>query len=282
MIIPRDLHDIPEWRYIGREAALARHLIGTGVTALGHANYADKVGDYYTAFFGLSIGLERLAKLIFVADYAIDHAGKMPDEMIVRKYGHGLSRLMNAVDVVGAKYEFKLEYGRPTSSIVVKIVECLDAFADASRGRYANFGALGDPSLGTEEPVGRWWSDVAEDILAAHFYGKPVEARVRQQAGLVDAMMSRFSVVLHTDEKGGAMQDIYTASFRTGQTVVVQKYGRFYSLTLVRWLCDVLSSISRMAFCDYNLTPFFGVWEHFYGYRVDDSFLKRRKVWPLV
>jgi hypothetical protein len=35
---------------------------------LGRANYANKFGEYYTAFFGLSIGLERLAKLVLVAD----------------------------------------------------------------------------------------------------------------------------------------------------------------------------------------------------------------------
>ena len=70
--------EIPEWHAISRECALVRHLIGSGVTALGQANYADKRGEYYTAFFGLSVGLERLAKLILVADYAITKAAECP------------------------------------------------------------------------------------------------------------------------------------------------------------------------------------------------------------
>jgi hypothetical protein len=68
--------DIPEWHALRREATLVRQLVGAGVTALGRANYADKKGDYYTAFFGLSIGLERLVKLILVADYAISNSGR--------------------------------------------------------------------------------------------------------------------------------------------------------------------------------------------------------------
>ena len=38
----KNLWDIPEWHAIGREAALVRHLVGSGVTALGRANYADQ------------------------------------------------------------------------------------------------------------------------------------------------------------------------------------------------------------------------------------------------
>jgi hypothetical protein len=50
--------DAPEWHALKREAALVRHLLGSGVTSLGRANYADNMGEYYTALFGLSVGLE--------------------------------------------------------------------------------------------------------------------------------------------------------------------------------------------------------------------------------
>jgi hypothetical protein len=100
--------DIPEWHAIRREAALARHLVGSGVTALGRAGYADKFGEYYTAFFGLSVGPERLCKLALVADHAISHNGRMPEERVVRRFGHKLVDLMDAVDAVA--HEHKLSY----------------------------------------------------------------------------------------------------------------------------------------------------------------------------
>lgn len=68
--------EAPEWHALGREASLVRYLIGSGATAIGRANYADKMGEYYTAFFGLSVGLERLSKLILVARYAIENRGR--------------------------------------------------------------------------------------------------------------------------------------------------------------------------------------------------------------
>jgi hypothetical protein len=142
----RDPWDIPEGHALRREAALVRHLLGSGATALGRANYADKMGEYYTAFFGLSVGLERLAKLILVTDHVISHDGRMPEQKVVQKYKHNLIALMDAADAVAQTHNLRLKYSRPTTAICTKIVQCLDAFADAGRGRYANFAALGDPN----------------------------------------------------------------------------------------------------------------------------------------
>lgn len=273
--------DIPEWHALGREAALVRHLIGSGATALGRANYADQMGEYYTAFFGLSVGLERLAKLILVADYAITHDGSMPEEREVRKFGHKLLDLANAVDEVTNTRNLDLRYTRPTTQISEKILECLDAFADARRGRYANFASLDEPNLSSEEPIGKWWDEVAEAILQQHYYGKSSQRRVEANAEVIDYFMSPISMVRHTDENGRAMQDVKSASIRTGQTKIVQRLGRYYALTIARWLSDVLSTIAHTACYQHNVGGFFGINEYFYTYTVDDSFLKTRKVWPL-
>lgn len=273
--------DIPEWRALGREAALVRHLLGSGATALGKANYADKIGEYYTAFFGLSVGLERLAKLILVTDYAMSNEGKMPSEKVVRKFGHKLIVLLDAVDEISRKWSVNLRYSRPASSISWKIIECLDAFADARRGRYANFASLDDPNLSSEEPIKKWWDTVAKEILQHHYYGTPVQRRVEANAGVIDSLMSPISMVLYTDESGTTMQDVKSASIRTGQTDVVQRYGRYYVLSIVRWLSELLSELTDNACYQKNIDCFFGVSEYFSSFTVDDTFLKTRKIWPL-
>ncbi|MER9263252.1 hypothetical protein NKI63_01530 [Mesorhizobium sp. M0410] len=274
--------DIPEWHSVRRESALVRHLIGSGATALGRANYADQVGEYYTAFFGLSVGLERLAKLILVADHAIANAGQMPDERVVRRFRHNLTDLMEAAHKVADKQALKLDFPRPTNAISPKIIECLDAFADAGRGRYANFAALGDPNLGQHDPIGKWWGEVAELILKEHYYGKETQKRVEGRASMVDAVMSPISMVLYINEIGDTMQDVLTSSIRTGQTKLVQRFGRYYALMVVRWLSEVFSELSRSACYTHKVEAFFGVWEYFQTYTVDDSFLKTRRNWPLA
>lgn len=273
--------EILEWHSIGREAALVRHLIGSGATALGRANYADKIGEYYTAFFGLSVGLERLAKLILVADYSISNKGQMPSERVVRKFGHNLVDLMDAADASATNHALKIRYARPTAPISTKIIECLDAFADAGRGRYANFAALGDPNLGQEEPIRKWWGEVAELILKEYYYGKPIQAQVEGRASVIDTLLAPVSMVLHINEAGDAMRDVRTSSIRTGQTDLVQRHGRYFVLTVARWLSEVFSALSQSACYAHDIDAFFGANEYFHTYTVEDQFLKTRKIWPL-
>ena len=278
----QNLQDTPEWHSLRREAALVRHLIGSGVTSLGKASYGNNIGEYYTAFFGLSTGLERLAKLCIVADYAIAHNGQTPTTL--SRFGHNLVRLLNRVDNVTAERSLNLAYPRPTTQISNAIVQCLDAFADARRGRYANFSALSDPNLRQQEPVSKWWREVAEPILAEHYYGRRVQRNVEARARVVDNVLSPHSKVLHTDETGNALRDVFSASMRTGQSEkIVQPYGRFYVLSIVRWLSDVFSHMSRAACYEHHIHAFFGVWEYLDTYRVnDDSYLRTRKTWPLA
>lgn len=273
--------EAPEWHALGREASLVRHLIGSGATAIGRANYADKMGEYYTAFFGLSVGLERLSKLILVTRYAIENRGRMPDERVVRKYGHKLIDLTNEVEDISEKMQLSLSYSRPRQDVPQKILECLDSFADARRGRYANFASLDNPNLSANEPINKWWGEVAECILKEHYYGKPAQRRVEGNAELIDAMISPFTMVIHTNERGDTMLNVKSASIRTGQNAIVQKWGRYHSLTIARWLATVLSELSHIACYKHGIEVFFGLNEYFNSYTVDDSFLKNRKLWPL-
>jgi hypothetical protein len=247
---------------------------------LGQANYADKIGDYYTAFFGLSVGLERLAKLILVTDHAISNGGQMAEQKVVRKFGHKLIGLLNTADAAAQKHKLTLDYQRPTSPIGAKIIECLDAFADAGRGRYANFAALGDPNLGQEEPIGKWWGEVAELILKEHYYGKSAQKRIEAKAKEVETLISP-AVSFRFNETGQAMNDIVSSSIRTGQTALVQQYGRYYALAEVRWLANVFSELSSAA-CSNKIDAFCGTWEYLQDYMVGDKCLKTRKIWPLT
>lgn len=276
-----DPWDIPEWHFIRQEAMLVRHLIGAGATAIGQANYANKKGEYYRAFFELSVGMERLAKLILVVDYALTHAGKLPDEKHVRQFGHDLKSLFAAVEQVCTARALKLDYPRPTDAVATAIIVNLDAFADAKRGRYANFGALANPQTAQHEPVAKWWNEVAEAILQDRYYGKPVQQKVEGNARAIGMWLGPVSMVQHTTETREELNDLEIASRRTGQTEIVQKWTRFHALTIARWLSDVYRELAEHAVYQKNHDAFFGSWEFFDTYRVDNDFMKSRKTWPL-
>lgn len=274
---------IPEWKALHREASLVSQILGSGATALGRASYGSGFGEYYTAFFGLSIGIERLAKLILVADYALENNGALPGQSVVREYGHKLKELIAQVDVIAGKRGISVPYIGPDHSICAAVVNCLDAFSDASRGRYANFEAIGNPSFNpANEPVNKWWTEVVEPILDMHYRGRRAEDGVKQRAAIIDAMIGDFTSVLHTDETGTVMSDLATASERTGQTKWAQKYGRFYTLSVVRWLAHIFDEMTHTAGYEPGLDSLFGHYEFFQTYTVDDDFLLTRKVWPLT
>ncbi len=272
---------MPEWHALHREASLVNQLIGSGATALGRASYADGFGEYYTAFFGLSIGIERQAKLILSSDYAIDHAGALPGSTVVKGYGHDIKKLCAKADEIAGKRNLALTYPKPDDPICWQVVECLASFAEASKGRYANFEVIGNPAFDpANEPVERWWISVIEPILDKHYRGRSAEARVRHNAQIIDAMIGGFTSVRHFDERGRSMTDVATASERTGQTERARKYGRFYTLCVVRWLAEIFTELTQDAGYTDTLAVLFGHHEFFVTYRNPDNFLLNRKRWP--
>jgi hypothetical protein len=274
--------DLPEWHALRREATLVSQLVGVGATALGQASYASGLGHYYTAFFGLSVGIERLAKLVLVAEHILANDGNPPQQSAFRAYGHNLVSLADAVHQVSQKRNLKLKYQRPADAISKAVLDCLNSFASASHGRYANFSALGNANfIATDEPVAKWWREVVEPILDKHYRGKRGERGVRARANAIDALIGQVTSVLHFDEVEGTMTDMATASERTGQSAFAQKYGRFYTLSFARWLMDVFTELTMTAGYQPGLEVLFGHYEFFSAFRNDDSFLLTRKRWPL-
>lgn len=273
--------DIPEWHFVRQEAMLTRQVIGAGATALGQANYANKKGEYYRAFFELSVGLERLAKLALTVSYALSNNGRMPDEKHVRKFGHDLRSLLDAVEALSSTHKLRLRYQRPCDAVAASIIENLDAFADARRGRYANFVALGNPNNGQHEPMAKWWREVAETILRERYYGKRAQERVERSARAISALVGQAVSVNFTSEAREQIDDLELASRRTGQAELVQKWSRYHVLTIARWLSDVYHELSKQAVYQQDVDAFSGSWEFFDTYRVDDDLMKSRKIWPL-
>src|SRR4051812_11296822 len=115
-----------KWIALAREAGIAAEHLAIGVTALGKANYAQHA-YYGQAFFALSTGFERAAKLALVVDYALEHAGEFPTNERVREFGHDLRKLLERVDEIASRRE--VEYRLPRSGIHDAIVNVLSDFA---------------------------------------------------------------------------------------------------------------------------------------------------------
>ena len=270
----------PEWHFIRQEAMLVRHLIGDGVTALGRAYNGEKgIGQYYIGFFSLSVGLERLAKLIIIADHAIDCSGPLTASDWVKKYGHNLDELLNQVESISRKRALNLEYARPNNPITSSIIDNLSSFADAKFGRYANYMGMENPGNDLHEPIGRWWNEVGKNILEEHYLDDNAKSNLENRARTMAKPFENNTTVTLYDENRQRIPDELAAFMHTEQAAIVQVKSRYHSLTIVRWLAEIYRSLSETATHQAGQHGFWQSYEFFRCYITNNKGLDY-KVWP--
>jgi hypothetical protein len=259
-----------------REAQLAAQQIGQGVTALGKANHAE-TGLYSQAFFGLSIGIERMGKLIFIADFAICNSGKFPDDKALRGFGHDISSLLPKCDAIGKTVDPERGYpDRPNDPINQGIEEVLTLFA--TKLRYYNLSHLAGSAVSQRDPIALWWEKVAIPICDRHYTQRQQEKDLAE-AEIFEKLLGNNAFVMHTSEEGTPIRDMTTFVGRGKATRVVQSYGRMYTLQIVRWLESILHSLSHKGAYECRIEGLLGMYEPFARFHNEDRDLKRWKSW---
>ena len=263
----------PQWHAIGREGQLAAEQLATGVTILGRANHAQ-TGLYGQALFSLSIGLERLAKLIVVADYAITHGGRYPTNRELKGFGHDIAALLDKCEEISSRYRSgKIYAERPNTVIHQGIIAGLSEFGILSR--YYNLDFLAGSAMNFPEPIEGWWTRVGVPILADHY--SPAQREKNQASAIASAALMGPSFVLHHAEDGTPIDDVQALAQRALATRVVQKFGRLYTLQIIRWLAFLISDLAGLAAPGHHVEAFFGLDEAFAIFRNEDRYLKSRK-----
>ncbi len=261
-----------------REAQLAASQIAHGVTALGKATHAQP-GFYTEAFFGLSIGLERMGKLIVLADYAIEHKGAFPTDTEMKKIGHNIEALLPKCGLIGNKVNPDREYrARPTSPIHQAIENTLSLFA--KHLRYYNLTYLSGATTDRRDPISLWWTSVCEPILEVH-YSEKARRLDEIDAGFMSTLMDGSAYVVHTSEEGDPIGDFSTFYKRGRANIVAQKYTRLYVLQIVRWLASIIYELSHEGAYTHQISPLLGCNEPFTIFYNDDRDLKKWKKWSI-
>ncbi len=130
----------PELRFklLQQEGFLFQHCLTRGITALRNANDSE-TGNFYVAFFQLSIGLERLMKTIAILDHMSKNSLDPPTSGALRDLGHKLQRLFDHLKSLRINGDNALAE-IPDGSIELDILGVLDIFA--TKARYFNLDSL--------------------------------------------------------------------------------------------------------------------------------------------
>jgi hypothetical protein len=267
----------PEWHALGREAELAAEQLATGVTVLGRANHAQK-GLYIQAFFALSIGFERLAKLVLVADHAVDNNGAWLTDEALKKIRHDISALLDACETIADRQMHGVKWAaRPSSAVHSAIVTQLSEFARLTR--YYNLASLSNGKAAqSSEPIEAWWRDVGKLIVDSHYSAKQRATDDARAAEMSELLAPAF--VLHHDEAGRPLTSVHAMMSHAGTTRIVQKYSRLYVMQLMRWLSSVISGLSQKGAHEQS-EALLALDGPFHMFCNEDQYLLNRKTWSI-
>lgn len=268
------------WQALAREAGLAAEHLAIGTSALGKANYAQHA-YYGQAFFALTIGLERAAKLALVVDHALEHNGIFPPHDVLRAYGHNLKELLEQADEIAKRRGLSAAEDRlPRTAIHAGIVKVLSDFA-SNITRYYNLDLVtGDPrTTKQDDPVRAWFELVILPVLAAHYRPRQREMHQRN-ARLIAQLLGAHTRVLHHTETSDVLDSVYEASMQTGITDFAKPYTRMYVMQIARFLARFLSELGYEAYrCQLETVPHLS--EFFAIFNNSDSYFRQRKTWSI-
>lgn len=254
---------------LGRECALAASSIGQGLTLIRKYDYVKHA--YGTqAFFSLSIGIERLLKIILIYNHRRINNNKFPDNGVLKKAGHEIKSMYEiAIGIANEIGQADIYSPLKADRIYDLIIDFLTDFAHSSR--YYNLDTLTGHQNKTDEPLRRWNTKINKIIVERHY--RYNQKKVEEIEKLTDAFGGHF-LVSFDNEDGKEISNIKDL-YLEGLTVdVKQKYSMFYIYCIVRFLSELLRHLST------NFYP--NVSEYFTIFRIsDDAYVKRIKSWDL-
>jgi hypothetical protein len=152
-----------EWLAIADEAATSAELIANGVTTLAGAD-DYRTANYWQAFFALSGGFERSAKLALIVD-AFANEKPVPTKRELKELGHGVLTLIRELDRIS------VELGLPgfeLDGIQTQMLKVLEDFSE-KLDRYYNFDVLTETGRqDRRSPVAQWNLRVTIPVIEQH------------------------------------------------------------------------------------------------------------------
>lgn len=180
------------------EGYLFRSCLLAGLNALGHATASDP-GNFYSAFFQLSVGTERLLKSIVIIDHMAS-SGQTPTNRHLRELGHDIKKLIRIVATMPATSAANPLVTFGPNSVEVEIIDFLAEFATTTR--YYNLDALSQAGR-ANAPLKRW--NVLLQRLVRENVSRERVLLIAQQSAELAGLMNDWAMVVAHDLDGTPM-----------------------------------------------------------------------------
>jgi len=219
-----------------QEAILANSCILTGFEFMIKGGFDDRYkGHYYTSFFQISIGIERILKLILISDYMLQNSYQSPDVKTIKSYGHDLITLYQKAKEISTTYDNSVLHELTNRSIRKNIFEFMNAFAKAT-GRYHNISNIA--KISSVDPLEQWKNII--DQIKCEDFSESMHSRIETEvANRLNPHMQMQDIVENTGYVSGVYKHVLVAK--------ANYYAVWNTLELIKPLIKVLSAISCKA-----------------------------------
>lgn len=219
-----------------QEAILAKSSVLSGFEFMIKGGFDDVYkGHYYTAFFQLSIGIERMLKLVIISDHMFRNSYQPPDIKTIKTYGHDLLALYLSAKEISGKYDNTIVPVLEEKSIHHNILVFMNDFA-AATGRYHNISNI--TQVTNLDPLTVWW-DIIDQIKCNDFSSRTHSWIESEVARRLNPRLQMQDIVENT----GYVSGVY-------RFVMVDKanyYAVWNTLELIKPIIKLLSVISWKA-----------------------------------
>lgn len=191
---------------LAQEGHLAKSALLSGFDFLlkAEAN-ANKDGQFYSAFFQLSIGIERLLKLAVVAQHVLENGFVSPTPKELKQdYGHDIFALYKSALAIRERHGLS-RFAPETQA--VSVLSFLGRFAVHTR--YYNLNTLSDRTEKVS-PLDEW-ADVASDLYKSWVSATKAESQALKLMRQLDRIPGNTGWTYQLDRTGHPMTmfDVY-------------------------------------------------------------------------
>lgn len=232
-------------------------------------------GDFYSALFNLSVGIERLLKAIVIIDHMLKNSLSVPSKKQLQGYGHNIVDLYDSAVLIASNRNVKLPSCDALDNINQEILNLLSTFALTTR--YHNLNALSS-AYTAKDPLANW-SEIIESILNQDVTEKQ-RTRILSQAGAVAKAIDSISITI--------MHGLNQRPLSTDEALALPslhdqaaKYAVLRVLIILSPIRDLISTLSHKAYDIGVSVPPFPQMQEFLDWICDErKYVLRKKKWP--
>lgn len=229
---------------LANEAALTSSLLGNGLNALRRADLYNK-GLYYQAFFSLSIGIERLLKIIVISQYRVNHNEAFPTDINPRKFGHDLVKLC---EYTGIKFE--------SNSLHIKLITFLNDFARKSR--YYNIDSMMNTSEKYNDPLYDWY------LISCDIYNSSKKKNIIQNKRDLANIIDSFSLISFYNFQGNEITNAIELLEEFESRNIIQSYSVQFMFEIINKLVNEIRRLEHQKYMMPLLSEFFPMYNNYW------------------